>query len=257
MMDEAPADGVSQTLGPNDWKGALGQTWAANLQALEAQWAATRPLGLATLAPQPGERILDIGCGGARTTRAIGEAVAADGSVLGLDISSELVGVANQGLRDLPQASAILADAALYGFDGGAWDAVFSRFGVMFFEKPVAAFRNIRSALKRGGRAVFVVHADRKLSPWASLPAQIAAEVLGPPEPTPPGAAGPFGWESPEIFAPILEDAGFADIAWDTHPIEGPMGSGLDPDPVTAALLMVRNIGVVARRLSMIEDEGA
>ncbi|MEM7499756.1 MAG: class I SAM-dependent methyltransferase [Pseudomonadota bacterium] len=256
-MSGSDGDGTGAGLGSNQWQGGLGQKWAQHLEALEAQWVAAKALGLGALSPRPRERVLDIGCGGARTTRAIAEAVGAEGRVLGLDISPELVAIANDGLADLDHASVLLADASTHGFDAGGWDAVFSRFGVMFFEDPPGAFRNIHAALKPRARAVFVVHADRKGSAWASLPAGIAAEVLGPAEPTPPGAAGPFGWESPEIFVPILEAGGFGDIAWETHPVTGPMGLGLGSDPVAGALEMVRGIGVVARRLGELDEAEA
>ncbi|MEL6767933.1 MAG: class I SAM-dependent methyltransferase [Pseudomonadota bacterium] len=245
------------TLGANDWQGGLGRKWAANLEALETQWAEGLTLGLAALAPASGERVLDIGSGGARTTRAIAEAVGPEGAVLGLDISPELVEVARAGLAELPQADVLLGDAGTLALDARAWDAVFSRFGVMFFDDPPAAFRNIHAALKPEGRAVFVVHANPKGSAWASLPAGIANEVLGPSEPSPPGAPGPFGWADPEIFVPILEAGGFTHIAWTTHSVTGSMGVGMGEDPVDGALAMVKGIGVVARRLGTMEEDAA
>ncbi|MEM6676554.1 MAG: methyltransferase domain-containing protein [Pseudomonadota bacterium] len=252
------ADNGEETVEPlsgNDWRGGLGRKWAAHLEALETQWAGTLPLGFKALAPVAGERIVDLGCGGGRTTRALAEAVGPTGQVLGLDVSPDLVPIARTGLQGLDQASVMLSDASSHPFEPGGWDALFSRFGVMFFGDPPAAFTHLHAALRPGGRAVFVVHADRKESPWAAVPARVAAEVLGPAEPSPPGAPGPFGWESPEIFEPILSGAGFREIAWTTHPVTGPMGAGLDPDPMRAAIRMVLGIGMVARRLAELDDE--
>ncbi|MEO1725165.1 MAG: class I SAM-dependent methyltransferase [Pseudomonadota bacterium] len=243
--------------GPTAWQGAMGQKWARHLEAMEAQCAIGLTLGLAALAPVRGERVLDIGCGGARTTRAIAEAVGAEGRVLGLDISPDLVPEARAHLSGLAQAEVMLADAGAHPLEPGGWDAIFSRFGVMFFDDPPATFRALHGALRQGGRAVMVVHGARGASPWAMLPMAAAAEVLGPPEPSPPGAPGPFGWESPEIFVPILEAGGFAEIGWETHAVEMPMGVGLAEDPVEAALLLIRQLGSVARWLATMEEAAA
>ncbi|MEM6488171.1 MAG: class I SAM-dependent methyltransferase [Pseudomonadota bacterium] len=253
------------------WAGALGQRWAARVATMERQLAPIGDVGLAALAAQPGQRVLDIGCGGAATTRRIAEAVGPTGRVLGVDVSAELVAHARGVLAGFDQAAVLEADAGAHRFEPAAFDALFSRMGVMFFAEPVSAFANLHRALAPGAPLVATVFGPPGENPWAGVPARAAAEVMGPPEPTPPGAPGPFGWADPDYFAPILRAAGFSDVAWTAHEHRLVLAAAPDQpaapnaaapgadDQVAAAVAravaFMTEIGTVARRLALVAPD--
>ena len=205
------------------WNATAGPTWVAYQEQLDRQ---IEPLGraaMAALAPAPGERVLDIGCGCGQSTMALAEAVGAGGTVVGADISAPMlevararpvaVGAARPSFR---QADAQVDDLA-EGVPGG-FDAVFSRFGVMFFADPAAAFANIRKALKPGGRLAFVCWRPFAENPWMALPAAAAAPHLpAPAAPPDPNAPGPFAFADPERVRGILGDAGFGAVSIAPH----------------------------------------
>lgn len=230
------------------WSGSIGRIWAENAEALDRQLAPAGAIALAALAPRAGERILDLGCGSGATTAALCAAVGAEGKVTGIDISADQVAAA----RERPgceRAELITGDAQIWPFAPAAYDALFSRFGGMFFADPPAAYGNLRRALKPGARVVMAVWRAMKLNPWASVPAAAGAEILGPATPPPPGTPGPFGWAESGYFAPILREAGFTDASWAEEPVTMTIGvPGGAPAAERAATMLLR-IGPLARRL--------
>jgi SAM-dependent methyltransferase len=231
-----------------EWAGQMGREWSLRVEALDRQLAAAGALGLAALAPRPGECILDLGCGAGATTAKIVKAVGPAGAATGIDISPDLLAVARA--RPGNEAATFLeGDAQGWSFDEAVFDALFSRFGCMFFADPPAAFANLRRALKPGARVVLTVWRDLGANPWAALPAAVGAEVLGPAEPMAPGAPGPFAWVDPMIFRPILEGAGFTALDWKEEPIMLQVGEAGEADPVARAVAMLMRIGPAARRL--------
>jgi ubiquinone/menaquinone biosynthesis C-methylase UbiE len=135
------------------WNAIAGKTWAQFQELLDRQ---IEPLGLAAMdvvGPGVGEHILDIGCGCGQTSLALASLVSPAGSAVGVDISKPMLEAARRRPRpspDLPIAFRQL-DAQSGDLGNGIFDAAFSRFGVMFFSDPVAAFANIRASLKAGG----------------------------------------------------------------------------------------------------------
>jgi SAM-dependent methyltransferase len=236
-----------------NWSGAMGQKWARYAEALERQLEPAGLVGLERLNARPGEVILDLGCGSGATTAAIGEAVGARGSVTGIDISEDQLGVG----RIRPgneRAAFLLGNAQTYPFEADHFDAVFSRFGCMFFDDPHAAYANIIGALKPGGRICFVVWNALGRNLWASIPAMVATELLGPPEPVPPGTPGPFAWSDPGIFRPILEGAGFRNLTWTEAAVTLPVGEDTGEEPALRAARMLTLVGPLARRLAAKPD---
>ncbi|MFM8754728.1 MAG: class I SAM-dependent methyltransferase, partial [Phenylobacterium sp.] len=160
------------------WNDLAGRTWAALQDRIDRQ---IRPLGLAAmdrLAPSPGETVLDIGCGCGDTSLELARRVGPEGEVLGLDISGLMLEVARRRAAEAG-ASALefrQADAQVAALPGGR-DAVFSRFGVMFFADPPAAFANLRRALRPGGRLGFVCWRPLAENLWMRLPAETAADL--------------------------------------------------------------------------------
>ncbi len=170
---------------------------------------------LSAAMPQRGERVLDIGCGAGAQTFALANAVGADGAVTGIDFSAPLleraeerrdkVGVGNVTFR--------LGDAAVESFPAGAFDLAASRFGVMFFEEPVAAFRSIAAALRSGGRIAFVAWQAQEHNPWFALPHTLAVERLGEGAPSSPDAPGPMAFRDADRVLRILSEAGLTDCS--------------------------------------------
>ncbi|MEM7176494.1 MAG: methyltransferase domain-containing protein [Pseudomonadota bacterium] len=235
--------------GATEWSGEQGAKWAAAIDPMDRQVAPATQHAMAALAARPGERIIDLGCGGGATSLEIAEAVGAQGAVFGVDISPDLVEIARSRGAQIDHLTFEVADAATHPFQEQGWDAVFSRFGCMFFDEPAEALANLRAGVKADGRAVLTVWAEPKHNPWAMIPARAAAQVLGPAEKVPPGAPGPFGWATPDIFMPILQDAGWRDIAFEEHEIECPIGPEASTDPVASAIDHAARIGPMARRL--------
>jgi SAM-dependent methyltransferase len=213
------------------WNDAPGHTWAELQALLDRQ---LRPLGraaMAALAPQPGERILDIGCGAGETTTELAAAVAPEGSAVGADISRPMLEAAR---RRAPQLSFLEADAQTYPFEAGAFDAAFSRFGVMFFSDPPAAFANIRRALRPGGRLAFICWRPPADNPIMVLPMAAAAPFLPPQSPADPTAPGPFAFADPERVRDVLTSAGFGGI--EVTPHDEKVGAGNLDEVMTLAL---------------------
>ncbi|MDF2901645.1 MAG: SAM-dependent methyltransferase, partial [Phenylobacterium sp.] len=181
------------------WNNAAGETWAALQDRLDRQ---IEPLGLRAIeagAPQPGERVLDIGCGCGQTSFELARRVGPSGRVLGVDISAPMLEVARQRAAGAAaNVSFIEADAQTHAFQNGGFDLAISRFGVMFFDDPTAAFRNIGAALRPGGRLSFVCWRPMLENAWMATPLFAAMPLLPPLPPPDPAAPGPFAFADPE-----------------------------------------------------------
>jgi len=206
------------------------------------------------LAPKPGERILDIGCGAGQSTLALAQAVGPAGLAQGLDISRPLLTVAEGRAREagLEQARFLEADAQTHAFEPASFDGVFSRFGVMFFADPTEAFRNIRTALKPGGRLAFVCWRSPAENVFMSLPAKAVAHLLPPSPPPVPHAPGPFAFADGDRLKGILETAGFSAVTLTPH--DQKIGSG-DLEQTLATSLKVGPPGAVLRENPHLRDE--
>ena len=197
-----------------EWNGALGQRWVAMQQETDRVVAPFGDAALKAAAPQPGERVIDIGCGCGGTSIEIASRVGAAGSVLGVDVSQPMLEVARArgALADYPQLAFREADASEAELPSNN-DLLFSRFGVMFFGQPSPAFSHLRKALRAGGRCVFVCWRAPRDNPWAMTPLSAAREALGvTPPPADPNAPGPFAFADEERLRGILADAGFGAI---------------------------------------------
>ena len=236
------------------WAGDMGKEWARRADAMDRQLAPAGAAGLAALAARSGECILDLGCSSGATTAELCRAVGPDGAVTGVDISPDQVAAARVRPGN-EHAGFMVCDAGTWPFEAGSYDALFSRFGCMFFNDPPAAFANLRRALKPDGRAVLTVWHDLKRNPWAAIPARVGAEALGPAEPPAPGTPGPFAWADPMTFQPILEGAGFSGLEWTEQPILMRIGEVGPEGPVERAVAMMLRIGVLARRLKGMPPE--
>ncbi len=225
------------------WNTGAGETWAALQERLDQQLEPLGRVAMSALAPRSGEHILDIGCGAGQTSHQLGTATGRTGSVLGVDISRTLLDVA-EARPASPGVAFKEADAQTYPFDAGTFDAAFSRFGVMFFADPVAAFTNIARALKSSGRLSFVCWRAPAENVFMSLPMAVAAPLLPPTPPGPPSTQGPFAFADPDHVRNILTTAGFKDI--DITPHDQKIGSG-DLEQTLTLALKVGPLGALLR----------
>jgi SAM-dependent methyltransferase len=239
-----------EALGPNAeqiryWNETIGPRWVAMGDLLDAQIA---PLGSAAIEraqPMRGEGVLDVGCGCGQTSRQLAERVGSEGSVLGIDISAPMLERARDRSAGHPNLRFANADAQTHAF-GERFDLVFSRFGVMFFADPVAAFANLRRALRPGGRVAFVCWQGIDRNPWILVPLRAVVGIVPLPEAPPPDAPGPFSFADPERVQRVLAAGGFEKPSLERLEGELAIGAGGDLEravqftlqmgPVSAAL---------------------
>lgn len=189
------------------------------------------------LAPRSGEVIIDVGCGAGQTVLQLAHRVGPEGQVVGVDIAPLLLDVARLRAEGLSQVSFIESDAAGLDLSKATIDAFFSRFGVMAFPDPAAAFSNFRQMLKPTGRLAFVCWRSLEENELDLLPLRAAGlEHLA--DPT------PFSFEDPRYVRATLEKAGFKDIGISAH--DQAVTSG-DLDAMTMVLLKVGPLGRIVR----------
>jgi SAM-dependent methyltransferase len=197
-----------------DWNGAMGRLWAEHQSQIDTVVVPFGVAALATAAPEAGERAIDVGCGCGDTTIEIARIVGERGNVLGVDVSQPMLEVARLRASRAGRTNLEFreADASSTPLPVGM-DLLFSRFGVMFFAEPAAAFSHLRASLRAGGRCVFVCWRTPRDNAWAMAPlaAARAAMAVTPP-PADPNAPGPFAFADEERVRALLAGAGFADI---------------------------------------------
>jgi len=195
------------------WNNAMGKTWAQLHERLDRQ---LDPIGRAAMAKAgftPGDQVLDVGCGCGETTLEIAGLIG-EGRIVGLDASAMLLDEA----RAAATAKGV-SNASFVQGDGQVWtspepvDVLYSRFGVMFFAQPEAAFANLRRSLKSGGRLAFCCWRQPKDNSWLALPLQATKHLLPPLPAGDPDAPGPFAFADKTRLAGILDSAGFTDVA--------------------------------------------
>lgn len=233
------------------WDGEAGQGWAERNAQMEQTLGPIGEAAIEAAGVKKGEAILDVGCGCADTSITLLAKTGPQGRVLGVDISSPMLEVAEQKKQGLdsslqPAISFQQADASSHIFDAGSFDLMFSRFGVMFFADPAAAFANIRRALKARGRLAFICWAPVAENDWVTVPMGAALQHLPKPEPLPPNAPGPFGLADREFLERTLSEAGYADI--NISPFKPTMRFGHGMDRERAADFFI-DAGPVSRLL--------
>jgi ubiquinone/menaquinone biosynthesis C-methylase UbiE len=182
----------------------------------------------------PGDRVIDIGCGQGTTTVEAARRTAPSGAVVGVDISGPLLQEARRRARQagVDNVDFIQTDAQAYPFDEAAFDAVISRFGVMFFDDHDAAFANFAKAVRPGGRLAIVCPAEPLQSEWIRLAFTAVAPHVGLPDLGPAGAPGTFAFADRERLAATIVNAGFSEVS--VEAVVRPIRLGDDVDDVAA-----------------------
>ncbi len=230
------------------WNSDAARSWVRLQTRLDQLFHPLTQVALEHAAPRPGDRAIDVGCGCGATVLELARRVGPGGHVLGIDISGPMLDLARRRTAEAgyTQATLMQADMSTYAFTPQDFDLAFSRFGVMFFADPVAAFANLRRALKPSGRLVFVCF--RPLSENAWVLAQLTAvRHLLPPSPPPgPEEPGQFAFADPDRVRRILGEAGFHDITFTKH---DPMMKLAGPGGAEQAAEISSQIGPIARAL--------
>ncbi|MBY5986685.1 class I SAM-dependent methyltransferase [Roseovarius atlanticus] len=213
--------GIVNTEQADHWSGKAGEVWVREQAMFDGLMAPVLDLLLDRAGLQAGDKVVDIGCGTGAGLIAEAKIVGEAGHVTGLDVSGPMLDLARQRLdaEGVANATCVLADAQVHPFGDMAADHLVSRFGVMFFDDPMAAFANMRGALKPGGRMTFVCWAGMAGNPWFRVPAEAAKSVVGAPPPQDPRAPGPMAFSEADYVRDILGQAGFDGIGLTTEEI--------------------------------------
>lgn len=235
----------------SDWSGTNGAHWVSNQVRLDAMLDVFGAEALAAAAPREGERVLDIGCGAGASSFALTAKVGASGHVLGVDISAPLLERARLIAPTGAPLAFELADAGAAALPQAAFDLLFSRFGVMFFADPAAAFAHMRKALKPGGRLAFVCWRGAAENDWVRLPMGAIKGMIPDVPPPDPEAPGPFSFGDQARIERILAAAGFTDIAVLPFDHDIPFGHGNTREAaLDDAVAMAFEVGPLSRALA-------
>lgn len=225
---------MTSTSADDAWAGDRVQRWLRLAPGLERQLAPVSEVLFAAARLRTGEQVLDVGCGTGPTTRDAALAVGPDGSVTGLDISADMLGAAAtiEATEGSGTLDWVVADPVEWDGPTAAFDVVLSRFGVMFFTDPAAAFATLARAMRPGGRLAVAVWDRRPESDLFELPLQDVLAVrrahgLADPDGLAPDG-GPFSLSDREGTITMLEAVGWRDVATETHRLPLPFGGGLD-----------------------------
>ncbi|PIC01719.1 class I SAM-dependent methyltransferase [Caulobacter sp. X] len=191
-----------------------GQVWVEHQALLDRVMAPIAEAVVEAAKLVNGESVLDVGCGAGATTFAAAWRTGPTGRAVGVDISGALTELARRraGEDGLEGVEFLLADAQTHAFDP-VFDAVISRFGVMFFPDPVAAFANLRRALKPGGRLAFAAWRSPEDNPLALIPLRAAAPFLAEPPRFQKDAPGRFAFADPDRIRTVLAASGWREAA--------------------------------------------
>jgi SAM-dependent methyltransferase len=236
------------------WNGPVGEHWRLEQEAIDRAFAAFTAKLHDVAALRRGQRVLDVGCGCGTTTLFAADTVGEEGSVVGVDVSVPMVARANERSAGRANVSYLLADASAFRFDGSfdrTFDVEISRFGVMFFDDPVQALANLRSALRPGGRIAFACWRPPADNAWVRVPREVALRHVPPAPPVGPEEPGPFSFGDSVRVRRILEGAKFSRV--DIAPFDADVV--LSEEGVEAAADFVMRTGPTAALLREVSDE--
>ena len=233
------------------WNSTMGHAWVSQQAMISDVFTSVTSVSLVAAAAKQGEHVIDIGCGPGDTLLAFARAVGPSGDALGVDVSVPMLEFARHRAAEagLANVTCALADATTYAFEPRRANLVYSRFGMMFFDDPIKAFTNIRSAMKMGGRLVFVCFRTMPESPWFRVPIEAARPHVPPQPPVDPLAPGMFSLAREDRLRGVLTEAGFREIALNATdvPIHG--------KDTTQSMAFITQVGPLPALLENASDE--
>lgn len=228
------------------WNGQAGETWVESQERTDKTLEPLSDRALSLAAVEAGEHALDVGCGCGTTTMRMAEM---GGQATGMDISRPMLNLARERSKGLSNINFEEADASAANFSE-TYDLVFSRFGIMFFADPFAAFKNLATALKPQGRMLMMCWAAPKKNPWMFTAVNAARPLIPqPPAAQDPRAPGPFAFADPEYVTNILSEANLCNIKLD--PFSTKLFVGQDAEQATNSQL---RMGPFSRIFSELDE---
>jgi SAM-dependent methyltransferase len=236
------------------WNEVSGPKWFAMQEELDEQLSPLQDALISYLKPEPGQHIIDIGCGCGATSLMLAGIVGSAGSVTGLDVSQPMLNRARERAVNIGLTNTTFeeGDAQTFPLDEATYDNVTSRFGIMFFANPTEAFVNFKSSLRADGSLTFMCWRTIQDNTWMTVPLMAAAEHLEMPPPPEPNSPGPFAFADKEYLKGLLVDAGFTSI--EIVPFDSKMNMGAG-SKIYNSVDFVTKIGPLSRLLQDLDDE--
>lgn len=229
------------------WNGASGAEWTQRQEQYDGMLAPWIPLLAGAARIAAGEHALDIGCGCGATTLEAARRCGPEGAAVGVDLSAPMIDRARQRAETAGLANTRFVVGDCQSDDltvppAGPYDVAISRFGVMFFDDPVAAFGNVGKAMAPGGRLAMLTWGVMELQDWLTVPVAAALEHVPLPDLGQTGGAGMFSLAERDHIAAVLEAAGWIDVAVEPHRLAVLIAGGGSLDE-TMDFLLATNVG--------------
>lgn len=249
-MNTSPTERAQAAL----WNGRAGRAWVDGQAMLDRMFRPFESMLADAAAARPAQAVLDVGCGTGATTHAIARRLGPSAQCTGVDISEPMIAAARRRAGPGARTDFLCGDAQTQAFAPARFDLLVSRFGVMFFDDPFAAFANLRRAARPGAELRLIAWRSADQNPFMTTAERAAAPLLPTLPPRQPDAPGQFAFADRERVEAILRGSGWGDIAID--PIDvgcslseaelvryfsslGPLGLVLeDADPATRTRLV-------------------
>lgn len=231
------------------WNGEAGEKWVMQQQIMDATLQPVSNALLSSANAQSGEVALDVGCGCGDTSLALARSGL---TVTGVDISEPMLAHARTRIEENQAVQFVQADASTHDFAGN-FDLILSRFGVMFFDDPTAAFANLKKHANSGGRLCFVCWQPPQLNTWVSAPMMAVKDLLPESAPMDPHAPGPFAFADVQRTQKLLEDAGWKDVK--IEDLRWSMKMGEDAEDATRFATQIGPLASALRELPSSEHQ--
>jgi SAM-dependent methyltransferase len=207
------------------------------------------------IAPQPGQRVLELAAGLGETGLLAAELVAPVGGAIISDQAEAMLAGARERASELGLSNVEfqVLNAEWIDLPVASVDAVLCRWGYMLMADPAAALSETRRVLRSGGRVALAVWDSLERNPWAQLPALELGERGLSARPA-PGTPGPFALGSAERVRELLEQAGFTELRVEALDLSRRQGSFEEFWETTLDLSRVFHDTVLARPQKEIEE---